>query len=126
VLNCFSCLNLKNSFSKFDVDKLARLADIYQADFSDDDRGTIRDQLDTYIHHVNMHASFVTCEDIQSLSMKMVQTEKHLVFSLIYKLIELALILPVLTTSVERAFSAMNIIKNKLCNKINDDWLNAS
>jgi hypothetical protein len=73
-----------------------------------------------------MHASFVTCEDIQSLSMKMVQTEKHLVFSLIYKLIELALILPVLTISVERAFSAMSIIKNKLRNKINDDWLNAS
>jgi hypothetical protein len=126
VLNCFSCLDPKNSFSEFDVDKLACLADIYQADFSDDDRGTIRDQLDTYILHVNMHASFVTCEDIQSLSMKMVQTEKHLVFSLIYKLIELALILPVLTTSVERAFSAMNIIKNKLRNKINDDWLNAS
>jgi hypothetical protein len=58
--------------------------------------------------------------------MKMVQTEKHLVFSLIYKLIELALILLVLTRSVERAFSAMNIIKNKLRNKINDDWLNAS
>jgi hypothetical protein len=124
VLNCFSCLDPKNSFSKFDVDKLACLADIYQAGFSDDDRGTIRDQLDTYILQVKRHASFVTCEDIQSLSMKMVQTEKHLVFPLVYKLIELALILPVSTASVERAFSALNIIKNKLRNKINDVWLN--
>ncbi|KAK2363325.1 hypothetical protein QL285_088322 [Trifolium repens] len=41
VLNCFSCLDPKNSFSRFDVDKLARLADIYHEDFSDDDRGTI-------------------------------------------------------------------------------------
>ena len=49
VLNCFSCLDPKNSFSKFDVDKLARLADIYHEDFSDDDRGTIRDQLETYV-----------------------------------------------------------------------------
>ncbi|XP_058733019.1 uncharacterized protein LOC131604606 [Vicia villosa] len=49
ILDCFSCLDPKNSFSKFDVDKLARLADIYDADFSDDDRGIIRDQLETYV-----------------------------------------------------------------------------
>ena len=56
--------------------------------------------------------------------MKMVQTKKHLVFPLVYKLIELALILPVSTASVERAFSAMKIIKTKLRNKINNEWLN--
>ncbi|RZC11904.1 hypothetical protein D0Y65_011911 [Glycine soja] len=85
ILDCFSCLDPKNSFSKFDVDKLAH---------------------------------------VQSLAMKMVQTEKHLVFPLVYKLIELALILPVSTASVERAFSAMKIIKSKLRNKINDVWFN--
>lgn len=124
VLNCFSCLDPKNSFSRFDIDKLARLADIYHADFSDDDRGTIREQLDNYVHHMKMHASFTSCEDIESLAMKMVQTQKHLVFPLVYKLIELALLLPVSTASVERAFSAMKIIKSKLRNKINDEWFN--
>ena len=74
VLDCFSCLDPKNSFSKFDVDKLARLADIYHADFSDDDRGTIREQLDTYVLQVKRHASFSSCEDVQSFAMKMVQT----------------------------------------------------
>ncbi|CAJ2673081.1 unnamed protein product [Trifolium pratense] len=102
VLNCFSCLDPKNSFSKFDVNKFARLADIYHAAFSDVNRGTIREQLETY----------------------MVQTDKHFVFPLVYKLIELALILPVSTASVERAFSAMKIIKTKLRNKINDEWFN--
>jgi hypothetical protein len=48
VLDCFSCLDPKNSFSKFDVGKLARLADIYHA-HSDDKRGTIREQLDTCV-----------------------------------------------------------------------------
>ncbi|XP_039688060.1 zinc finger MYM-type protein 1-like [Medicago truncatula] len=124
VLDCFSCLDPKNYFSKFDVDKLAHLADIYHADFSDDDRGTIRKQLDTYVLQMKRHASFSSCEDVQSLAMKMVQTEKHLVFPLVYKLIELALILPVSTASVERAFSAMKIIKTKLRNKINNGWLN--
>ncbi|XP_058761432.1 uncharacterized protein LOC131634823 [Vicia villosa] len=78
VLDCFSCLDLKNSFSKFDVDKLARLANIYHADFSDDDRGTIREQLETYVHQVKRHDSFTSCEDVQSLAIKMVQTEKYL------------------------------------------------
>jgi hypothetical protein len=46
--------------------------------------------------------------------------DNHLVFPLIYKLIELTLILAVSIISVERAFSTINIIKSKLRNKIND------
>jgi len=44
----------------------------------------------------------------------------------VYRLIELALILPVATTTVERAFSAMNIIKTERRNKMNDEWMNNS
>jgi hypothetical protein len=54
----------------------------------------------------------------------MVEIEKHMVFPLVYKLIELSLIVPVSIASVERPFSAMKIIKNKLCNKISDEWSN--
>ena len=36
----------------------------------------------------------------------------------------LALILPVATATVERAFLAMNIIKNRLHNRIGDQWIN--
>ncbi|XP_058756064.1 uncharacterized protein LOC131629288 [Vicia villosa] len=123
VLDCFSCLDIKNSFSMCDVDKLDRLAYIYHAGFSDDDRGTITGQLETYVHQLKRHASFTSCKDAQSLAMKMVQTEKHLVFPLVYTLIKLALIFPASTTSVERAFSAIKIIKSNLRNKINDVWL---
>jgi hypothetical protein len=45
LLFCFSCLDSRNSFSKFDVDKLARIADIYYNEFSFDDHKTIKDQL---------------------------------------------------------------------------------
>ena len=47
-----------------------------------------------------------------------------MIFPLAYRLITLALTLPVATTSVERVFSAMNIVKTDLQNKIGDDWLN--
>ena len=80
ILLCFSCLDPSNSFSKFDVNKLARLAEIYDADFSDHDRGIIREQLETYVLQVRRHAAFANCTDIESLATKMVATEKHLVF----------------------------------------------
>ena len=117
----FSCLDPKNSFSKFDINKLARLAEIYDADFSDGDRAIIRSQLETYIHHVRRYSAFSSCMDIGSLAVKMVETKKHMVFPLVYKLIELSLILPVSTVSVERALPAMKIIKNKLRNRILDE-----
>jgi hypothetical protein len=120
----FSCLDPKNSFSKFDINKLARLAEIYDADFSDGDRTIIRSPLETYIHHVRRHFAFSSCMDIGSLAVKMVETEKHTVFPLVYKLIDLSLILPDSTASVERAFSAMKIITNKLHNRISDEWFN--
>jgi len=56
--------------------------------------------------------------------MKMVEHERHIAFPLVYRLIELALLLPVATASVERAFSAMNIIKTDLRNRMADEWLN--
>jgi hypothetical protein len=54
----------------------------------------------------------------------MVQLERHIVFPMVYRIIELALLLPVATATVERAFSAMKIIKTELRNKITDAWLN--
>jgi hypothetical protein len=42
---------------------------------------------------VRRHIAFGTCEDIASLSMKMIETKKQLVFPLVFKLIELALLL---------------------------------
>ena len=45
-------------------------------------------------------------------------------FLLVYRIIELALVLPV--TSVERAFSAMKTIKIDLRNRMGDEWMKDS
>jgi hypothetical protein len=47
-----------------------------------------------------------------------VQSDRHVVFPFVYCLIELALILSVTISSVERAFLSMNIIKTELRNII--------
>ena len=54
----------------------------------------------------------------------MVKTNMSTSYKLVYRLIELILILPVATTSVKRIFSAMSIIKIDLRSKICDGWLN--
>jgi hypothetical protein len=67
---------------------------------------------------------FSAWDSLSDLALKLVQKRYHLTFSLVYRLITLALTLPVATASVERVFSAMKIIKSDLRNKIGDDWLN--
>ena len=67
---------------------------------------------------------FLTFKGIGQLVEKMVEMKKNVSYSLVYSLVTLALILLVATPTVERAFSTMNIIKNRLCNKIGDQWMN--
>jgi hypothetical protein len=67
---------------------------------------------------------FKACQDFGSLAITMVKMERDITFPLVYRLIKLALLLPVATATVERAFSAMNIIKTDLHNRMSDEWLN--
>jgi hypothetical protein len=124
VLICFACLDPRDSFSMFDIAKIARLTEIYDQDFSTVDRSNIRDDLETFILHVRRVDDYRACHDFASLAIKLVENKAHLLFPVVYRIIELALILPVATASVERAFSAMNIIKTDLRNRMSDEWLN--
>ena len=45
-------------------------------------------------------------------------------YPLVYLLLTHALILPVATASVERVLSAINIVKNRLRNRMGDEWMN--
>ena len=54
----------------------------------------------------------------------MVEMKKDISYPLVYSLVTLSLILLVATTIIERDFSAMNIIKNRLRNQMRDQWMN--
>ena len=54
----------------------------------------------------------------------MVEMKKNISYSLVYSLVTLTLILLVATATIEKAFSTMNIIKNRLRNQIGDQWMN--
>ncbi|PIA62155.1 hypothetical protein AQUCO_00200274v1 [Aquilegia coerulea] len=68
----------------------------------------------------NMEDKFVTRGKSRRGVGEMIETRKNIVYPLVYLLIILALTLPVATASVERAFSAMNIVKNQLRNRMGD------
>ena len=54
----------------------------------------------------------------------MVEMKKNVSYPLVYSLVTLALNLLIATATIERAFSTINIIKNRLRNQIRDQWMN--
>ena len=54
----------------------------------------------------------------------MVEMKKDGSYPLFYSLLTLALILPVAIAIIARTFSTMNIIKNRLRNRMRDQWIN--
>ena len=54
----------------------------------------------------------------------MVEMKKDVLYPLFYMLVTLTLILQVAAATIKRMFSAMNIIKNWLYNRIGDQWIN--
>ncbi|XP_070679298.1 uncharacterized protein [Malus domestica] len=84
-------------------------------------------QLKELIDRFNeMHSEFSSLRIIRDLAKELVKTGRCESYKLVYKLLTLILVLPVATASVERAFSAMKIVKTPLRNKMGDQWLSDS
>ena len=124
LLLCMACLNPSDSFAAFDKKKLIRLAEHYPCEFSKLDILALDTELDTYINDLKSAKEFLDLRKISDLAQRLVETKRDIVYPLVYMLLKLALILPVATATVERAFSAMNIVKNRLRNRMGDTWMN--
>ncbi|KAJ9177214.1 hypothetical protein P3X46_012453 [Hevea brasiliensis] len=119
-----ACLDPKDSFSAFDTSKLIQLTIFYPCEFSTVALIELESQLQNFVFDMCMDEKFSKVSGIEGLAEKIVATKKHIIFPLVYLLIKLLLILPVATATVERAFSAMNIIKSSLRNRMGDELLN--
>ncbi|GAV78766.1 Dimer_Tnp_hAT domain-containing protein [Cephalotus follicularis] len=82
------------------------------------------DQLETYIIDMRSCNDCFELKGIGDLAKKLIDQKKYIVYPLVYKLMKFALILPVATATVERVFSAMKIVKNRLRNRMGDEWMN--
>ena len=106
--------------------KLTHLADLYPIDFISTGRTFLSQELQSFLSDMRIDGRFFNVEDLGSLAKKMKETMKDRVFPMVYRLVELALLLPIATASVERVFSAMKAVKTDLRNRMGDEWLNGS
>ncbi|XP_066316431.1 uncharacterized protein [Miscanthus floridulus] len=120
LLSCMSAFSPSKSFASFDAQKLCRLAEFYPNDFSNNNLVQLELQLDNYIDDMKRTECFQGLDNIVDLSVKLVDTNRHKVYDMVYSLLKLVLLLSVATASVERVFSALVIVKTKSRNKLGD------
>nr|XP_043613759.1 uncharacterized protein LOC122585701 [Erigeron canadensis] len=120
-----AALNPHNSFFDFDASKLVKLSEFYPNNFNSVERSQREDQLHLYYANVSKDERFANLNGIADLAKEMVKTRKHLSYHLVYRLLKLALVLPVATATVERCFSSMKLVKSDLRNRIGEEFLNS-
>ncbi|XP_057775196.1 uncharacterized protein LOC130994180 [Salvia miltiorrhiza] len=164
---CMSCLDPRDSFAGFDIEKLVRLAKFYPSEFSEVALYELESQLENFIVDVRMDEKFLELSGIGDLAEKMLagavldlgrgsvrcgdQCLEHdmqpvgsmigtkqsfkrlspirlrrtlLMIFIAEKGLSTVAVATVATATVERAFSAMKIIKSVLRNRMGDNLLN--
>uniref|UniRef100_A0A8R7Q907 HAT C-terminal dimerisation domain-containing protein n=1 Tax=Triticum urartu TaxID=4572 RepID=A0A8R7Q907_TRIUA len=124
LLRCMASFSPAKSFSSFNIDDLVKLAGFYPHDFDFEEMHQLPFQLNLYITDVRNDENFTNLRSLAELSMMLVRTGRALRYDIVYKLLKLVLVLPVATAGVERVFSSMNYIKNKLRSKMGQKYLN--
>jgi len=112
-----------NSFDPYDKDKLLKLARFYPKDFSRKDLLNLPIHLTRFIADMRGDERFRNVKSYVELSVMLVETKKSLKHPIVYKLLKLVLVLPIATASVERVFSAMDLVMNKLRNRVGKQLL---
>ncbi|KAL6178471.1 hypothetical protein ACLB2K_049989 [Fragaria x ananassa] len=115
-----SSLNPRFDFQSFDIDNLCSLAEkYYPHDVLDLD--DLRTKLEHFEYQLSELEEFQNLCTLSVLCQEFVRTRTP--FVLIERLVRLVMTLPVSTATIERAFSAMKIIKNQLRSKMSYGFL---
>ncbi|XP_044958692.1 zinc finger MYM-type protein 1-like isoform X2 [Hordeum vulgare subsp. vulgare] len=124
LLICMAAFNPVNSFAAYDEEKLVKLANFYPEDFSQCELLHLPFQLSNFVDDLRLDERFREVKTLAELSIKLVETRKDRVYNIVYRLLRLALILPVGTASDERDLSSVNYVNNKAENKLSEQCAN--
>lgn len=119
-----ACFNPSNAFCAFDKESLTCFAQFYPSKFSAVNLLSLENQAQNYIVDMRSYDDFLDLKDIGNLVKKLVETKRDIVYLLVYLLVKLSLNLLITTATVERYFSAVKFIKNRLRNRMGDQWTN--
>ncbi|XP_071699313.1 uncharacterized protein [Rutidosis leptorrhynchoides] len=95
LLNNMTALSPRNSYCMFDAFKLMKLSEMYPMDFNERDRDLLKCEVNIYYEVVRQDDKFSNLKGIANLAKLMVETEKHFSYRYVYRLLKLALVLPV-------------------------------
>ncbi|PWA41854.1 hypothetical protein CTI12_AA547910 [Artemisia annua] len=124
LLTLSSALVPKKESEGFDIDQICLLVDkCYPADFTEQERVRLKYELELLNIAMKENLQLSQVSTLAGLCICLVKTGKCESYSMIDRLIRLILTLPVSTATTERAFSAMKICKNRLRNKMADEFL---
>ncbi|KAG6682118.1 hypothetical protein I3842_13G122100 [Carya illinoinensis] len=113
LLTLNSALDPKDGYKSFNIDYICCL----------NEKINLRFQLKHFEVDVFINPMFQDLRSITDLCRRLVETEKSKTYYLIDRLVRLILTLPVSIATNERAFSAIKIVKTRLRNKIEDEFL---
>ena len=116
--------NANEYFQSGDVCQLVEK--FYPADFNENEKEHLNIQLQHYEVDVFQHPDYKQLASISELCHWLIKTRRSTNFHLVYCVISLILTLPVSTATTERSFSAMSLVKTRLRNKMEDEFLNDS
>ncbi|XP_076906783.1 uncharacterized protein LOC143563021 [Bidens hawaiensis] len=117
----------KFGFQKINVDEICLLVEKYNPeDFTEPEKIPLRDQLVVFNVEMTNNTKLRGVSCISDLCKYLMDTQKCETYYLVDRLIQLILTLPVSTATTERGFSAMKIFKNRLRNKMSNEYLTNS
>ncbi|KAI3463665.1 hypothetical protein Pfo_020328, partial [Paulownia fortunei] len=114
LLRLNSALDPRNGYKSFNINDICKL------------KLHIKYQLELFELDIRCNIHFQNVLTLSELCQVLVKTGKTMNYYLVDRLIKLILTLPVSTATTERAFSFIKIVKTRLRNKMEDDFLASS
>uniref|UniRef100_A0ACD5XAN1 Uncharacterized protein n=1 Tax=Avena sativa TaxID=4498 RepID=A0ACD5XAN1_AVESA len=113
-----------NKFRSFNAANICEMVKkYYPADFSQQEIYGLEQQLKHFIVDVSNDSELKKVSTLTNLCRCLVESGRHSIYNLIDRLLWLLVTLPVSMASAERAFSSLKIIKTRLRNKMEDEFL---
>jgi hypothetical protein len=114
----------KNGFISFNAREICKMVEkYYPADFTNQDIIGLEHQLNHFALDASGSEDLKNLSTLTALCRCLVVTGRHRIYNKLDRLIRLLVTLPVSTASAERAFSSLKIIKTRLRNKMEDEYL---
>ncbi|KAL7596374.1 hypothetical protein Lser_V15G28024 [Lactuca serriola] len=127
LLHLSATLDPKNSNEPFRSGDVCQLVEkFYPEDFNETEINLLKMQLQHYEVDVVQREKYKQLISISELCQWLIKTRRATNFYLIYLVVSLILTLPISTATTKRSFSATSLVKTRLRNKMEDEFLNNS